>query len=1206
MMLKKLFSTMIAMSVLLTMFTVTSEASYSAAENSDEWDLTNILDEIDYDKEEFQNGESYEYNGLVLHGGAGADITEKGLIGNKNGGYIEYTPESDGVMTIVADMNAGAKLFVDASTEDRSNLVMETQEDVPKMSAEVELNANKTYFIYNGTSNPHKIKSLHFEKKELSSEPNGQYIHVSVDDVYLCLKELSDNADSFNSIFDNDFFAFLREMHEKYNAVFSLYCFNTADGWDISEVTDKFAYEFAENSDWIKFGFHAENADANYGDDDENGTYGTAKGDCPDELSASYKRFLSGIERMTGNMYESIDHIVRLGFFGGTKTNVKALQQLGITGFLGADSSTRTSYYLDDAAELYKKGVVEDEAEGLLFLASQARLESVAKSEQNNPGSVDNYLNRIENMTEPEVIEVFTHEGRLSDENVRNMTEYYLAWAKNKGYGFDYAQNVYTQYSPQEPSEEPDDETESYDLTAITEMIGYNESEFQSGTVYEYEGLKIVGNNSAARIDENGVRFTKQSAGQMYFEYVPSADGKLRVDIVAGHSGEYYSTVCIDENLGSRENTVITAKSDGGISGETDVKAGKTYYIYNITSAPTLFTSIKLFADEGFEKVSKLTMNNIYGDNMMLQRGESFTLSGKYMNIDGIEATLKNEVTGEIEQSVSAELGSGFVWTAMFRGVDNYRDTYTITITPDKGEAVSIENVLFGDVFLLGGQSNTVREVGYYKTLGIDYTETEYEAEPNIRMLDITGGRKVAGENTSELQSSVPCDEFIVSDSVNYEILPEWTEFDDELAFDNVSALAYSFVTKLYEQTNIPVGIIATGYDGTEILQWLPDSGTNFYNSRIYPFRVFNLKGILWYQGESDRNMTDPLQEYKTGLTTLIQHYRELFANEEDVPFYYVSIPRTSGSATDPQDPEIGMTANAKLALIRQAQTEVYTELASTEKHFGIVPTLDIYGNKDVDAPFNGEAENGNNRRGFHVGQKPLVAQRLANWIMRDLYGEDTDVIGPVYKSGISRDGKIILEYDCAGELRLLDPEAFTDSLSEEAFVKYGIDVSKPQEFEIAGEDGVYYRADAVICGNTVILSSDSVEEPVFFRYAQSGYEGDTYVECPNFTDNSGIPALVTSGRVEVCSDVYTTDMQLSDNGKTLVITSKEAFESAVLVRAVYRGDELSEIGFVNGISSLNAGKTEIPVEEETADGENVRYYLWTSIESMTPICRAI
>ncbi len=1241
--LKKIISLILTGSVMMTSSGV-AQAGYSVTgEGVTSWDLTDITTEIGYDASVFQvSGGKYEYNSLTLHGGSTiANITDEGLIGTKNVGYIEFTPTTPGNLTVTADVTGGAKMYVDVKTsnenEDRLLFAPETTVE-NETSPSIPLRANTKYYIYNRASKAHKIKSLTFtETEEVEIDKSGQYIHVSFDDVYQCLQDLTTNADTYTSVFDSPFFAYIKGLHDEYGAVFSLYCFNTASGWDIETVTDKFQTELSENSDWIKFGFHSEDADTNYGTDDEDGKYGTALGDCAEKITASYNKFLAGVERLTGNCFESVDHIARLGFFAGTKTNVTTLKSLGMTGFIGSESTSRTSYYLDtDASKtMHSKGVYEDTAEGLLFLPSQTRLESVASAEKKTVGKTDEYLANIYNIETAKVIEIFTHEGRWKEKEsdttygTPNTLNDYLSWAKENGYSFGYAQNVYTEYAPQNPdsTQSPDatsqpvatqtpdatqapDATqtpvvelaEGYDLTSLTDNIEYNEADFQSGTPYTYINLTVTGGSSAAKIDTNGVKFTKQTSTQMYFTYTATEDGTLKVTADLGYSGSYYSKIYVDTDLGKRSNLVIDGTADDMASGETTVEAGKTYYIYNATSAPTVFKSIELYTDSATPKVPELSLYNIYGDNMMLQRNAKFTLNGRYKHVSGIEVSLKNNTTGNVEQIKQAVLGNNLTWNVELDAVSNYTDTYTISLTPtdEGGETVTLSNVIFGDVYFLGGQSNTVREIGFYKTLGIDYTD-EYVNTSNIRMLDITGGKKISGDNTGELKSSTPSDEFLVGESITYEIAPQWTAFTEDLDYENVSALAYSFVTKLYEQTNIPVGIIATGYDGTEIAQWLPDSGTCFYNSRIYPFRSFNLSGILWYQGESDRNMDTPLETYKEKLTQLIHHYRELFANTDDVPFYYVSIPRTSGNATDPQNPEIGATANAKLALIRQAQTEVYTELSKTEDNFGIVPMLDIYGNKNYDAPNNG-SENGNNRKGFHVGQKPLAAQRLVNWVLKDLHGQDVKAIGPVYRSGISQNGKIILTYECDGDLRLLDKEHFTDSMAESRFTEYGIDTSTVQEFEIAGEDGVYYRANAELNGNTVILYNDNVKTPVYFRYAHTGYGGDTYIECPNLTDESGMSALVTAGQVVLIEDGdYAAQMTLSEN--ILTINASEAVNEAVLIKAVYDSGTVDSVSIVSGVNQLEQGENTVEIEREE---KTVKYFLWNSLEEMKPLSEAV
>lgn len=92
-------------------------------------------------------------------------------------------------------------------------------------------------------------------------------MHISFDDVYSCMADITQNADTYASVFDNSFFGDLKQFHEQYGAVFTLNCFMEASGYDISNVTDKYKTELSENSDWLKFAFHAKDSKTKYTSD---------------------------------------------------------------------------------------------------------------------------------------------------------------------------------------------------------------------------------------------------------------------------------------------------------------------------------------------------------------------------------------------------------------------------------------------------------------------------------------------------------------------------------------------------------------------------------------------------------------------------------------------------------------------------------------------------------------------------------------------------------------------------------------------------------------------------------------------------------------------------------------------------------------------------------------------------------------------------
>lgn len=269
-------------------------------------------------------------------------------------------------------------------------------------------------------------------------EQERQYIHISFDDVYQCIRDITVHADSLQSLFAHKFFGWLQEMHGKYGAVFSLYAFNTDShdpDYDISGFPARYAQELTENAGWLKFGFHARDDGKKYETDEAEG------------IRRDYEKFTAAIRKASGGHGDCIDRVTRLGFFAGTKENIRALRECewGPVGYLTADNSEdRRSYYFDETqtAVINREGEYYDAENRLLFLRSQLRLESVS--------SLEEQFARIQSYDKPKVIEVFTHEscfyreGCIKGYPVWQLMEAYIRWACERGYGFDYAQNRYS------------------------------------------------------------------------------------------------------------------------------------------------------------------------------------------------------------------------------------------------------------------------------------------------------------------------------------------------------------------------------------------------------------------------------------------------------------------------------------------------------------------------------------------------------------------------------------------------------------------------------------------------------------------------------------------------------------------------------------------------------------------------------------------
>jgi sialate O-acetylesterase len=220
------------------------------------------------------------------------------------------------------------------------------------------------------------------------------------------------------------------------------------------------------------------------------------------------------------------------------------------------------------------------------------------------------------------------------------------------------------------------------------------------------------------------------------------------------------------------------------------------------------------------------------------------------------------------------------------------------------------------------------------------------------------------------------------------------------------------------------------------------------YNAMIAPLLPYGIRGVIWYQGES--NAERPYQ-YRKLFPAMIKNWRTDWG-QGDFPFYYVQIaPCSYKNWSRPMyTPEL-----------REAQL-----MALSLPNTGMAVTMDIGDVNDV-----------------HPRNKQEVGRRLALWALAKTYGY-TDIVysGPIYKSMKIKGNKIRLYFDHIG----------TGLLAKDGSLR---------RFIIAGEDKNFVDAKAVIDGDTVIVSSDKVLKPVAVRY------GWNNAAQPNLFNKEGLPA---------------------------------------------------------------------------------------------------
>jgi sialate O-acetylesterase len=217
------------------------------------------------------------------------------------------------------------------------------------------------------------------------------------------------------------------------------------------------------------------------------------------------------------------------------------------------------------------------------------------------------------------------------------------------------------------------------------------------------------------------------------------------------------------------------------------------------------------------------------------------------------------------------------------------------------------------------------------------------------------------------------------------------------------------------------------------------------YNAMIHPLIPYGIRGAIWYQGES--NAPDP-PRYQRLFPAMISDWRTRWTLG-DFPFYYVQIaPYRYGSESD-------------AAGLREAQRKTLAV-----KGTGMAVTTDIGDVRDI-----------------HPKQKQEVARRLALWAFAKTYKKKNITFsGPLYRSMKVQKGAIRIYFDHVDGGLVVRGDTL-------------------KEFMIAGEDRVFHDAQAATDGQSIVVSSPLVREPVAVRF---GYSNTSE---PNLFNGKGLPA---------------------------------------------------------------------------------------------------
>ena len=415
---------------------------------------------------------------------------------------------------------------------------------------------------------------------------------------------------------------------------------------------------------------------------------------------------------------------------------------------------------------------------------------------------------------------------------------------------------------------------------------------------------------------------------------------------------------------------------------------------------------------------AEVRLHTIFADHMVLQRDQIIKVYGFGDNGENVTVLLAG-------QTVATVVKNG-KWMVHVKPTQA-GGPYTLTV---KGKnTLTIQDILFGDVWICTGQSNMATTIGYYKTPHLGVTFDEYEKWPgsfknhNIRLI-----------RCGQAGADTPQDEPVIAGMYN----GKWQVCEGDIIKD-FSAVGFFFGKHLQPKLGVPIGLIMTTVGGTQCEFWMSkDKQSSFpegnkllddydrymkneyeplnktylekleqikngaaikrpampmgpnhirrpnalYNAMIHPLHDFSIKGAIWYQGEGNAGR---FNTYQAIFTNMIEEWRERWG-QGDFPFLFVQLASWKPVVTEP--------SNNPWANLRDAQLQTWKIVPNT----GMAVAIDGGLTKDI-----------------HPPQKEPVGERLSTLALGLVYKKTKIYSGPLYKDHSIQGKRIVLNFDHLG-----------------------------------------------------------------------------------------------------------------------------------------------------------------------------------------------
>ncbi len=469
---------------------------------------------------------------------------------------------------------------------------------------------------------------------------------------------------------------------------------------------------------------------------------------------------------------------------------------------------------------------------------------------------------------------------------------------------------------------------------------------------------------------------------------------------------------------------------------------------------------------------AELKVAAVFGDHAVLQQGIEVPVWGTAE--PGEKVTVKFQ-----GQEIEGKAGDNGKWLVRLKALKaTAKQKGMPLVVAGAKKTVTFKDVLVGEVWLCAGQSNM-----QWGLAASDAAEDIAAAKfPAIRHQRVGGGWVVCSPKTA----------------------------------GGFTGVGFYFARKVHQETGLPVGLLHNAIGGTRIEPWLaPGSAetepslrpvveqytkqvvanldrveawvkaarealaekktpppapplpdypfSSLYRGFTEPLRPYALRGMLWYQGESNGGEGD---SYFYKQRALITGMRKAWG-QGDFPFYFVQLPQIGGVNENP-------AGGDGWARIRLAQARTLSV-----PNTGMAVTIDVGDPKDI-----------------HPRNKKDVGERLALWALAKDYGKkEVASSGPLYKGMKIEGDKVRLSFDHIGKGLMVGSKEGKKPVQE-------VTDGTLKRFAIAGGDGKWFWAEAKIDGENVVVSSPHVKKPVAVRYAYSNNPAGA-----NLYNRDGLPA---------------------------------------------------------------------------------------------------